>query len=87
MSWKFLRAKRDPAWDEILDRIKAYNNEDHKSMVHVRIHEHTVLLLNQLKLATGIDITKIAAFAISELIRQHPELRTIVKQFLNKINQ
>ena len=87
MSWKFFRAKRDPSWDEILDRIKGYNNDDHKSMVHVRIDEHTILLLNQLKLATGIDMTKIAAFAISELIRQHPELRTIVQQFLNKIKE
>jgi len=87
MNWKFFRGKRDPVWNEILDRIKGYNNDDHKSMLHLRIDEHTQIFLNQLKLATGIDITKIAAFAISELIRQHPELRTIVKQFLSKINE
>jgi hypothetical protein len=87
MNWKFFRAKRDPAWNEIIDHIKAYDNTDHKSMLHVRTDEHTVLLLNQLKLATGIDITKIVAFSVSELVRQHPELRIIIKQFLQKLNE
>jgi len=39
-----------------------------------------------LKLATGIEIQKIVAFAISELLRQHPELKTIIKNFLETIN-
>jgi len=87
MSWKFFRAKRDPAWNEILDRIKAYDNNDHKTLVHIRTNEHTSLMLSQLKLATGVDITKIVAFSISELFRQHPELKTIIKQFLQKLNE
>jgi len=87
MRWKFFRGRRDDAYNEIVDRIKAYDNSDHKSMLHVRTDERTVLLLNQLKLATGIDITKIVAFSISELIRQHPELRTLIKQFLQNLNE
>ena len=87
MNWKFFRGKRDPAWNEMVDRIKAYDNSDHKNMLHVRTDEHTVLFLNQLKLATGIDITKIVAFSINELITQHPELKTIIKQFLQKLNE
>ena len=87
MNWKFFRGKRDPLYNEILDRIKAYDKTGDKSLVHVRIDDATVLLLNQLKLATGIEIQKMVAFAISEMIRQHPELRTIVKQFLQKLNE
>ena len=87
MSWKFFRGKRDPLYNEILDRIKAYDTTGDKSLVHVRIDDATVLLLNQLKLATGVEIQKMVAFAISEMIRQHPELRTIVKQFLQKLNE
>ena len=87
MSWKFFRGKRDPAYNEILDRIKACSKKGDRSLVHVRLDDHTILLLNQLKLATGIEMQRIIAFAITELIRQHPELRTIVKQFLQKINE
>jgi len=87
MSWKFFRGKRDPVYDEILDRIKAYDKTGDRSLVHVRLDDHTILLLNQLKLATGVEMQRMIAFAISELIRQHPELRTIVKQFLQKIKE
>jgi len=87
MSWKFFRGKRDPAYNEILDRIKAYDKSGDRSLVHVRLDDHTILLLNQLKLATGIEMQKMIAFAITELIRQHPELRTLIKQFLQKINE
>jgi hypothetical protein len=87
MSWKFFRGKRDPTYDEILDRIKAYDKTGDRSLVHVRLDDNTILLLNQLKLATGIEMQRIIAFAIIELIRQHPELRSIVKQFLQKINE
>jgi len=87
MSWKFFRSRRDPEYNEILDRIKAYDKTGDKSLVHARLDDSTVLLLNQLKLATGVEMQKVIAFAISELIRQHPELRTIVKQFLQKLNE
>lgn len=87
MRWKFFRGRRDDVYNEIVDRIKGYDNSDHKNMLHVRTDEHTVIFLNQLKLATGIDITKIVAFSISELIRQHPEFRTLIKQFLQNLNE
>ncbi|MDB5145757.1 MAG: hypothetical protein JWQ66_4470 [Mucilaginibacter sp.] len=82
MSRKFFRAKRDPAWNEILDRMKAYDNREHKTLVHIRTDEHISLLMSRLKPATGVDITGIVSFSISELFRQHPELKTIIKQFL-----
>ncbi len=87
MSWKFFRGKRDPIYDMILDRIKAYDKTGDRSVVHIRLDDNTVLLLNQLKLATGVEIQKFIAFAVMELIRQHPELRTIVKQFIQKMNE
>ena len=87
MSWKFFRSNRDPAYNEILDRIKAYDKTGDRSLVHVRLDDNTVLFLNQLKLATGVEMQKIIAFSISELIRQHPELRIIIKQFLQKMNE
>jgi hypothetical protein len=87
MNWKFFRSNRDPAYNEILDRIRAYEKTGDRSLVHVRLDDNTVMLLNHLKLATGLEIQKTIAFSISELIRQHPEIRFIVKQFLQKMNE
>lgn len=86
MNPKILRRHRDPVYNEILDRIKAYDNSDHHSVVHIRLDEYTVVILNQLKLAEGIDITKVMAFAITELLKQHPELRLAIDQFLKQLN-
>ena len=85
MNPKILRQQRDPAFNEILDRIRAYDNSDHHSVVHIRLDEYTVVILNQLKLATAIDITKVMAFAISDLLKQHPELRLAIDQFLKQL--
>ena len=47
----------------------------------------TAILLKQLKVATGVEIQQVIAFSVSELIRQHPELKTIIKDFLTKLNE
>ena len=70
----------------ILDTIRAYDNSDHKNMVHIRFDEKTVKLMNQFKMATGIDVTKLVAFSISKLFRDHPELKEVIKQFFQKLD-
>jgi len=87
MNWKFFRGRRDPVYDEILDRIKGYDNCDHKTLVHARFDERTAAMLSQLKLATGIDIQKVVAFSVSELLRQHPELKITIRKFLESLNE
>lgn len=56
-------------------------------MEHVRLDKNTAMLLKQLKLATGVEIQQVIAFSVSELIRQHPELKTIIKDFLTQLNE
>ena len=41
MNPKILRQQRDPAFNQILDRIRAYDNNDHNSVVHIRLDEYT----------------------------------------------
>ena len=84
MSWKFFRDRRDPQYDEIIDRIKAYNKPGERRLVHFRLDNQTIFLLNQIKAATGVNVQMMMAFAVGELMRRHPELKTIVKQFLQK---
>lgn len=68
--------------DTVLRSLFAYDNSDHKSMVHFRFDANTVDLLNKFKMATGVDNTKFVAFAVKYLFETHPELKTIIKQFI-----
>ena len=56
-------------------------------MVHVRLDKDTAMLLKQLKLATDIEIQQVIAFSVSELIRQHPEIKATIKDFLTQLNE
>lgn len=69
----------------ILKDIEAYDNSDHKSMVHVRLDKKTSQMLSHFKMATGIDVTKLIAYSIRELLTKHPELKLIVKQYLQNL--
>lgn len=74
-----------PPIPAILEAIRAYDNTDHKSMIHARFDEKTAQTMNQLKMATGVDVTKLVAFAVRKLLNEHPELKTIIKQFFQSI--
>jgi hypothetical protein len=68
--------------DTLLKSLWAYDNSDHKNLVHVRFDKQTVDLMIKFKLATGVDMTKLVAFAVSQLFKTHPELKQIIKQYL-----
>lgn len=70
----------------ILKAIEAYDNSGHKSMVHVRFDAQTVKTLNHFKMATGIDTTKLVAFSVQQLFAQNPELKSIIKQFIQNVS-
>jgi RNA binding exosome subunit len=66
----------------ILQALADYDNSDHKTMVHFRFDKQTVDFLNQFKIATGVDATKFVAFSVKHFIKEHPELKTIIKKFI-----
>lgn len=68
----------------ILKVLMDYDNSDHKTAVHFRFDKQTADFLNQFKIATGIDATKFVAYAVRQFINDHPELKTIIKQFIQK---
>jgi len=70
---------------DILQDINLYDNSNHKNMVHVRFDEKTAQLLNHFKMATGVEITKLVAFSVHSLFQSNPELKSIIKQFIKKI--
>ncbi len=76
---------RDEQPMQILEQIKSYDNSNHKNMVHVRFDSSTSQLLNQFKMATNVDVTKLVAFAVQALFRGHPELKSIIKQSIQNL--
>jgi hypothetical protein len=86
MNWKFSN-KTKTEQKPVMEQIRGFEERSQKSMVHVRLDKNTALLLKQLTLATGVEIQQVIAFSVSELIRQHPELKTIIKDFLKKMNE
>lgn len=66
----------------ILKALIAYDNSDNKNMVHVRFDKQTADIMNKFKMATGVDVTKFVAFAVKHLFDTYPELKTIIKQFI-----
>jgi hypothetical protein len=77
------KPKTDEA--EILQLIRSYDNANHKSLVHVRFDEKTVQTLNHFKMATGVDVTRLVAFAVKQLFEGNPELKAIIKQFIQNM--
>jgi len=76
-----------PKIPDILQAIRDYDNTNHKSLVHARFDSSTVQTMNQLKLAAGIDVTRLVAFSVDYFLKAHPELKTIIKQFFQKLDE
>lgn len=76
---------KPPPVPEILILIRKYDNRDHKSLMHIRFDADTIKLLNQFKLATGVDVTKLVAFSVHHLLEKHPELKDIIKNYLQQL--
>jgi hypothetical protein len=66
----------------MLKALIAYDNSNNKSMVHVRFDKRTVDIMNKFKMATNVDVTKFVAFAVKHFLESYPELKTIIKQFI-----
>jgi len=86
MNWK-LSNKQGAGEKPLMEQLRGFDERSQKSMVHVRLDRKTAILLKQLKMATGVEIQQVIAFSVIELIRQQPELKSIIKDFLTKLNE
>jgi len=78
-SVKKVRTREEPP---IITAILAYDNSGNKSMVHARFDGRTVKTMNQFKMATGVDVTKLVSFAVKHLFETCPELKSTIKHFI-----
>ena len=66
----------------ILSKIRSHDCSQHSHMLHPRFDGKTVQLLASFKLASGIDMNRMIAYAVHYLFQQHPELKNFIKQSL-----
>jgi arginine utilization protein RocB len=66
----------------LLTLMLDYDNSMNKSMVHVRFDEKTVQLMNRFKMATDVDLSRFVAFAVKHFFDTSPELKQIIKHFI-----
>jgi hypothetical protein len=69
----------------IIEQIRAYDLAGHKSMVHARFDAQTAQMLHYLKMAAGIEVNRVICYSVKLLIEQNPELKIIVKQFIQTL--
>ena len=78
------KAAKLPEIPVIIDQLRAYDLAGHKTLVHGRFDTQTAQLLHHLKMATGIEVTRVLCFAVRQLLEAHPEIKTVIKEHLDK---
>lgn len=78
-------SKSPPEVPELLNVIRAFDTSEHKNVLHVRFDPKTSQMLVRFKMATGTEITKLIAFSVHHLFEQNPELKSIIKQFIQDL--
>ena len=68
----------------IIEQLRAYDLTGHKTLVHGRFDAQTAQLLHHLKMATGIEVTRVLCYAVKALLDAHPELKTAIKEHFEK---
>lgn len=69
----------------IIEQLRAYDLTGHKNMLHARFDATTAQMLHYLKMATGIEVNRVICYSVKLLLEQNPELKTIVKQFIQTL--
>jgi len=67
---------------DIIALIRDFDCSGNTHMLHPRLNSRMVQLLNRLKLASGLDMNRVIAFALQRLFEQHPEIKKFIKTSL-----
>lgn len=86
MKWHKKEKHPDAKQTLLLEQLIRFEAAEQKTLVHVRLDRDTAMLLKQFKLATGVDIQQVVAFALYDFLGQHPEFKMMIKQFLQELN-
>ena len=68
----------------IVEQLRTLDVSANKTLIHARVDSQTAQLIHHLKTATGIEVTRLICFSIRHLFEQYPELKTLIKDHLQK---
>lgn len=66
----------------LLEAMQQLDVSGNDKVIHGRLDVKTLAIVNQFKMASGIDNSKFLAFAVHYLLETRPEIKTIIKQFI-----
>ena len=69
----------------VVEQLRAYDLSGHKSILHVRFDGPTAQRLHHSKMATSIEATRLICYWVKALPDQNPEIKSIVKQYIQKL--
>ena len=73
-----------PETPKIIGLLREMDISENKTLMHARFDAQTAQLLHHLKTATGIEVTRVLFYAVKQLLEQHPEIITVVKEHLEQ---
>lgn len=80
------KKERKPATvSPIVEQLRGYDITNHKTMAHIRFDGQTAQMLHHFKMATGVEVTRLVCYSVKKLFDQNPELKSIIKQYIQSL--
>lgn len=76
------KAGKSAETPQIIDLLRAYDVSNHKTLIHARVDAQTAQMIHHLKIATGVEVTRLICFSIRQLFDQNPELKAVIRAHL-----
>src|ERR1700760_3907679 len=64
---------------QIIERLRELDVSSNKTLIHARVDEQTAQMIHHLKIATGVEVTRLICFSIRQLFEQNPQLKSLIK--------
>jgi chromosome partitioning protein len=76
------KSAKPPDIPEIVSLMRDLDVSANKTLIHARVDAQTAQMIHHLKIATGIEVTRLICFSIRQLFEQNPELKSLIKAHL-----
>jgi hypothetical protein len=78
------REDKPPEIPAVIEQLRAYDTTADKTLIHGRVSAQTAQLIHHLKTATGIEVSRLISFSLSQLFERCPEIKILIKDHLDK---
>ena len=78
------KSAKPPDIPAIVEQLRTLDVSANKTLIHARVDTQTAQLIHHLKTATGIEVTRLICFSIRHFFETYPELKSLIKDHLEK---